>query len=420
VAENPQPGDALGVGTGQAIQFADLSGDGMLDVIVSAELAANEDGRVYVWVGGIAHYGAVTPTAELSGYASGERLGHMSGQGVFAIDVTGDGILDIVAGSSISGYGNHPEMGEIYVYDGVSGFENGLQAPSLSWSPWAGTLTHHRLGDITGPGVQFFDVTGDYRIDVISGSSNTGYEGAAKTGAAYVWEGGPNMGSMNSHSLTVPGAVAGDQLTRGAGQGIRVHDLTGDGILDLLVSAEFAGLNGVPDAGAFYVWEGGPSLATTAPRNTLRAESPLPGDRLGGVSGSNILIADPDYDSIDDIVIGSQHADHNGVTNTGAYYFFSSGVSYPGEVIAYNVLSPAYASTGDQLGRGSFGMDIFDMTGDGLPDLLIGTAFADESCIDSGALYLWEGGGPEWWNPEPATKAVLMESSASPGNKLGY
>ena len=416
-----QPGDALGEGTGQTIQFAQLTGDALLDVLVSAELADGGEGRVYVFEGSASQTGTVEPVGELFAGSGIERLGQVSGQGVFAVDLTADGLLDVVVGAQLADIDPWLDMGRISVWDGQSGFTSGLRLPDWSLdAPDMGTNGGDRMGAISGPGMQFFDVSGDGWLDLVTGASSADVFGSAQVGAVYVWEGGPNLTSFPTATLLAPSAQAGDQLARGAGQGIRVHDLDQDGVLDLVVSAEFADDGTNTDVGAFYVWRGGPSLGSSGPLYTLRGSDAVAGDRLGGVAGAAILLADLTGDSIDDILIGSQRADVFGVANAGAYYVWDGAQLAPGAPLPSSVLTTSGLNAGDQLGLASVGMQVFDMTDDGVFDLLLPAAFADQpGALNTGALYFWSGANQIGLDPHPLADVTWTDASAVAGDQLG-
>jgi hypothetical protein len=59
-------------------------------------------------------------------------------------------------------------------------------------------------------------------------------------------------------------------------------DVTGDGVVDIVGVAAAADVAGVVDAGAVYLWTGGPSLAGAAgPTATWTIPNGFAGDLLG-------------------------------------------------------------------------------------------------------------------------------------------
>src|SRR5262249_35495431 len=129
-----QSSDSLGFlgdeGAGQAVQLADVTGDGVLDIGAGAAWArvgGTARGAIYVFPGGSGLVGATGPSATLS--VPGQNGGHLGsisgGQGIQVADVTGDGVLDVLAGRERS------TQGAIYVFAGGASL-TGAVSPSAT------------------------------------------------------------------------------------------------------------------------------------------------------------------------------------------------------------------------------------------------------------------------------------------------
>ena len=173
--------------------------------------------------------------------------------------MTGDGVLDIVAGTYPANIGGVANVGAIYVWRGGSAL-NGTQAP-LAALTVPGSIRDDYLCLTSGQGIQLADVTGDHLIDVVAGTEYADVGKEYEVGAIYVWEGGPSIhGSPSPWStLRVPGALRGDRLGRvntfsysfwQIHEAIRLGDVTADGMLDVVAGATLAGGY---DTGAIYV-----------------------------------------------------------------------------------------------------------------------------------------------------------------------
>ena len=98
------------------------------------------------------------------------------------------------------------------------------------------------------------------------------------------WAGGAGLtGTVApTATLVVAGAQMADSLGYGAGQSVRLADLTGDGVLDVIAVTSPANPGGVQDAGVLYAWSGGAAM-TGSP--ALLVTFAVPGaaafDRLG-------------------------------------------------------------------------------------------------------------------------------------------
>jgi hypothetical protein len=278
------------IGVGQGILFTDVTGDGTLDIVAGAICAdigaASEAGAIYVWAGDSGFTGSQTETATLTvpGAATMDRMCYIwYGQGLLCTDVTGDGIIDIVAGAFSAEAGAVSDTGAIYVWAGGSGLTGSL-APTATLTITS-AAAFDRLGTIgSAQGILCEDVTGDGIIDIVAGASYSDTAGVADTGAIYVWAGGSGLAGAPTPriTLTVTGAAVNDQLGAGVGQGIRCVDVTGDGFLDILAGACYADTGGVTDAGAIYLWTGVPGLTGNQPPSaTMIVPNAVTGDKLG-------------------------------------------------------------------------------------------------------------------------------------------
>jgi hypothetical protein len=147
-----------------------------------------------------------------------------------------------------------------------------------------GASASDQLGLASGQGVQLGDVTGDGILDVVGAAEFADVGGIADTGAIYVWKGGATLVGTPSPTatLTVPGAIALDQLGLAGGQGVQLGDVTGDGILDVVGVAKLADVGGVADTGAIYAWKGGATFSgALLPSATFVVPGAVAGDQLG-------------------------------------------------------------------------------------------------------------------------------------------
>ncbi len=441
------PGVGLGYRSGQGIQLADVTGDSVLDVVSGSIFAgAMAAGALYVWKGGPTLSGSPAPLATLTvpGAAPGDILGMSVTQ---LIDVTGDSVLDVVAGSDYADVGGVTDAGAIYVWQGGAAL-TGTPVP-LATLTIPGAAAYDWLGYVGDPWDSTYflfpgqvgriaDVTGDGVADLVVGTSYADVGGVADAGAIYVWQGGASLTGTPAPlaTLTITGAVASDQLgvlgdAGGlSGQGIQVVDVTGDGLLDVVAGTTNADVGGVVDAGAIYVWQGGASLTgTPVPLATLTAPGAVVGDRLGDALGQGLLIADVSGDGLLDLVAGTRHADVAGVVDAGAIYAWSGGASLVGTPAPLATLTVPGAKANDRLGstglasgftKLGFSIQLADVTGDGYLDVVAGTVWADVVAgkTDGGAIYVWAGGPA--FSGSLAQLATLYEPNGNTGDQLGY
>ncbi|MCI0342429.1 MAG: IPT/TIG domain-containing protein [Planctomycetales bacterium] len=412
---------------GQAIQCADVTGDGTLDVVVGAYQAdiggTTDTGAVYVWAGGSGLAGTLSPTATLrvSGAVAGDSLGSASGQAIQCADVSGDGTLDIVVGANAADVGGTVDTGAVYVWAGGSGLA-GTLSPTATLRV-AGAVASDRLGFATGQAIQCADVSGDGILDVVVGASQADIGGTTDTGAVYMWAGGSGLtGTLSSTAtLGVVGAVAGDQVGLAVGQAVQCADVTGDGVLDIVAGAQSADAGATANTGAVYVWAGGSGLTgTLGTTATLQVAGAVASDQLGAAVGQAIQCADVTGDGTPDIIAGAQVADVGGTTNTGAVYVWAGGSGLSGTLSPTATLRVAGAVANDQLGNTPSGQAIqcADVTGDGTLDLVVGAFAADVGgTADTGAVYVWAGGTGLTGTLSPT--ATLRVSGAVASDRLG-
>jgi hypothetical protein len=415
-APMPAPGDRLGHASGNGIQVADLTGDGILDLVVGAELAdidgVVDAGAVYVWKGGGGLVSTLAPHITLRHSAMpGDRMGSCAGQGVSIVDITGNGQPEIVAGSSLADISS-PDVGAIFVWNDSRFFSEGdVLSPDATLT--GGNMPGDRLGDASGQGIQFADVTGDGILDVIAGCSARDLL-VTDRGTVFVWEGGPAQpfSSTQWGELSSSSFATGDRLGFAEGQGVQLADVTGDGVLDVVATAQLADVSGTIDAGAIHIWAGGSAPGSEI---RLRLGAPQTSDRLGSASGQGVVLVDFDDDGALDVIAGSRTHDV-GATDSGAVFLWRGGPFL--STNPDSVFEVPGAAANDQLGLASVGLQFADVTDDGVPDLLVGAQNADAGGVtNSGAIYLWTGGSmfPSSRPPD----ATFADPAAAAGDRLG-
>ena len=179
-------------------------------------------------------------------------------------------------------------------------------------------------------------------------------------------------------------------------------DVNGDGTDDFIIGAWNADPNGVSQAGKSYVVFGRTSGFPAA--FELRSLFPaaggdgtagfvLKGIDVGDLSGTSVSGAgDVNGDGIDDLVIGAQFADPNGLSSAGeSYVVFGRTTGFPA---AFELSSLTSEAGGD--GTEGFVLDGInfadfsgesvsnagDVNGDGIDDFIIGAADADSNRTD--------------------------------------
>src|SRR5262249_2836576 len=175
-------------------------------------------------------------------------------------------------------------------------------------------------------------------------------------------------------------------------------DINGDGIVDLVIGAPDANLNGREESGAAYVIfgkAGGMSnidLTNLAPGDGFRIAGAVAGPRTGFSLSS---AGDSNGDGFDDIIVGAPSAQIGGPLNAGSAYVIYGRASGFGDIDLAN-FTPADGFRIDdaaQLGGYLFGNQVGfsvasagDVDGDGYSDLLVGAPSSNN--YGSGVTYV--------------------------------
>jgi hypothetical protein len=210
--------DLLGNVAGQCIVIADVSGDATLDVIVGtnvADIASVSDvGAVYVWFGGASLTGSIAPSARMAvpGAVAGDGMCQVSGFGIQTVDVTDDGVLDIITGSKTADSGSPPlNIGAVYVRAGGPGLLGDVGPTAVLTVPTS--VGGDQMTNTTaGQALQLADVTGDGRPDLFAGAAFADIGGVVNCGAIYLWKGPVIASGAPTVTLGNPFAQIDDRL----------------------------------------------------------------------------------------------------------------------------------------------------------------------------------------------------------------
>lgn len=385
-------GDSSGFAVGGDFDFND---DGRLDVLVGAPY---NDG---LNTNGGSAWGVFGPPASLVDLANtgsaatqfeGRDVSNYIGYSVSdAGDVNGDGIDDVIIG----GVGHDPsgrtDAGAAWVVfgDATPSDKTTLGPSALNGFRIEGAATLDSAGySVSGAG----NVNGDEYDDVIVGAPIADPLGRSAGGIAYVVFGKPGIATVDLAALGVGGyEIRGATSGDGAGWSVaNAGDVNLDGRPDQLVGAPNFDVGTGTATGAAYVVEG---KANTTPID-LNALGPagyrIEGEAAPDYAGHSVDNAgDVNQDGRPDQLIGAPSA--NAGVEGAAYVVHGQASS---STIPLSTLSAGYELKGalpdERVGASVAGLG--DISGDGVPDHVVGAPEADNGGRSrSGSAYVVHG-----------------------------
>ncbi len=247
---------------GDTVVSGDVNGDGIDDIIATAEAADGPDddrqtaAEVHVIFGSSNLSGTLRISdgdqdVSIYGAEAQDTLGFSLGSG----DLNGDGIDEIIMGARLAdGPANSRQQGgEVYIMFGAADLPATVD---IAREQQDLTVYGADPSDLLGSSLAVRDVQGEGSAELILG---TGFgAGAANdrlhSGEAHVLRPLPAGGSLDIAAAVSRIAVYGAQPGDGLGSSVVSGDLNGDGRDEIIVMAASApGLAGTPEAGRIYV-----------------------------------------------------------------------------------------------------------------------------------------------------------------------
>ncbi|MFQ5653264.1 MAG: integrin alpha [Planctomycetota bacterium] len=321
----------------------DVNGDGFADLLVGANRAPNlndkDTGRVSLIYGGP----SLPPVIDLAnplpgsvvqilGTATGDKLGvSVTDLG----DFNGDGFDDFALGARGASFLGRSDAGVVYLIFGGASLPPVIDTSSLGASGIVigGAEARDELGRaVSGAG----DFNNDGHPDLLMGAWKADAMGLSNAGRAFILFGGPglpgviDLAGAGAAGVVFEGARAGDS----AGYAVAdLGDFNGDGIDDVVITAEHADPNGSKSGEAYVVLGQANPPAVVSLKDPIASgisatilHGALPGDNLGHACAG---AGDFDGDGLDDLVISSEDADRNGLHEVGEVYLIFGSAAPP-------------------------------------------------------------------------------------------
>ena len=369
----------------------DLDGDGVAELLVGAEDALGWAGSVHLFPGSQLVDGAVLGTgdslASWTGAASYDRLGDAEAM-LLLNDRDGDGASELLLACPAADPGGFTATGEIYLLasadlalDGGTQLASGAASVALQ-----GANTGDRFGDAVG----IVDIDGDGVDDLLVGcpGDDGAYDGA---GAVALFTG------VDTTAATISVVDAELHMTGGYYEGLgagvlrSAGDLDGDGRADLMVGSTDAKNDAGEATGVVYLVSGDDLASAPVAELAFATVVGANGEDELGNNGNGLGDLDGDGDC--ELVLQALKGDVD-ATNGGGLYLWRGGSELAGMLDPSSAALAWGSDTG--LARAGEPMQVVDVNGDGLLDLLTATPWHDSggrvSLLDGAAWEGWRGG----------------------------
>jgi hypothetical protein len=278
------------------------------------------------------------------------ETGAFFGDAVLMADLNGDGQTDAIVGSPyVDMSSTLTDVGQVFVYFGP----RYSSPPAILNDPAPVNIAHFGAALAAG------DLNGDGHQDLIVGTPLSDVGSSYAAGHVFVFLGGPSFDATSDFVLRDPVPEGGANF----GTAVATGDLNGDGVDDLVVSADDADAGSITSAGEVFVFLGGNPFNTVSDF-TLRDPDP----ERSALFGSAVAIGDLNGDGKKDVIVTAPLSNVESAISAGQAFVFLGGSAF--DVVADFTLQDPYPNTNIRFGITAASGDI---NGDNFEDVLIGS-----------------------------------------------
>ena len=358
-------------------RHADINGDGIDDIVLTAPTSDNSIGQVHVILGPIETQGqnyAILQDWIDTGKAYSLYMDSENdvGRAVELYDINADGLMDVLVGS-MRWDENGVNAGAVHIRFGTSTIptDRNLQNSDI-------ILLGEEASDLFGGGIRYItDVNGDGLDDLAISSHRATSDGTdlIHAGKAYVFLAPfTNLVHISQASAVINGDMEYGYLAHTIRS---IGDINGDGHADI-----FLGASGYMGTGAGFLIPGG-NIETCSVSDCAFARifGESQGDQFSRASAG---LGDINHDGFDDFAIGAKTADVNG-EDSGALYIYQGPLA--GDYTA-SMYHGRLAGESANLQAGAGVALLGDIDGGGTVDFIVGSRYNTDNV---GIIYLVTG-----------------------------